>query len=532
MPGQPEAFTLAGLPRAAQALLEAVMAISSDLEMHHVLDRIVVSSCELTGARYGALGVIGGDGVLSDFVTHGLDDETRARIGDLPRGRGILGQLIEHPTPLRLSHLQDHPASYGFPPNHPPMTSFLGVPVRIRGTVFGNLYLTEKAGGGEFTEQDEVLVQALASTAGFVIENARAYALSERQRAWLEAAALLKDALEPPVAVDDALYQVALGARAVARATAVGVLRFDADGGISVLVQDGREADRVPDLVARLDADIRQAAVGDQPDPVELDRFRTAVVLRLHARFLPDVVLLVVLDSSDALASPAAKELEWLTAFADQAALALDRVQALADRQELAIVSDRDRIARDLHDVVIQRLFATGLSLQGVRATASNPAVAERIDRAVADLDTTIRDIRTTIFELNQRAAGTVRQGVHALAREYTPVLGFGPIVRTHGPVETLVDDDLGEQLLVVLREALSNVARHAKASSVTIDIEADPEQLTLRVSDDGVGLPEERHESGLRNIHRRAEKSGGAVRLERIEPHGTRLVWSVPLRM
>jgi signal transduction histidine kinase len=219
-----------------------------------------------------------------------------------------------------------------------------------------------------------------------------------------------------------------------------------------------------------------------------------------------------------------------LTTFADQAALALDRVQALADRQELAIVSDRERIARDLHDVVIQRLFATGLSLQGVRTTASTPAVAERIDRAVADLDTTIRDIRTTIFELNQRAAGTVRQGIHTLAREYTPVLGFGPTVRTHGPVETLVDDGLAEQLLAVLREALSNVARHAHASSVTVDIEADPEQLTLRVSDDGVGLPEERHESGLRNVHRRAEKAGGAVRLERIEPHGTRLVWSVPL--
>ena len=444
MPGQPEAFTLAGLPRAAEALLEAVMAISSNLEMHHVLDRIVVSSCELTGARYGALGVIGGDGVLSDFVTHGLDDETRARIGDLPRGRGILrGSSSSTRRRCGCPTSRTTRRRTASPPNHPPMTSFLGVPVRIRGTVFGNLYLTEKAGGGEFTEQDEVLVQALASTAGFVIENARAYALSERQRAWLEAAALLKDALEPPVAVDDALYQVALGARAVARATAVGVLRFDADGGISVLVQDGREADRVPDLVARLDADIRQAAVGDQPDPVELDRFRTAVVLRLHAQFLPDVVLLVVLDSSDALASPATKELEWLTAFADQAALALDRVQALADRQELAIVSDRDRIARDLHDVVIQRLFATGLSLQGVRATASNPAVAERIDRAVADLDTTIRDIRTTIFELNQRAAGTVRQGVHDLAREYTPVLGFGPTVRTHGPVETLVDDEL-----------------------------------------------------------------------------------------
>ena len=178
------------LPGPAQALLEAVMAISSDLDLHAVLTRIVRSATELTGATYGALGVIGPDGEnLVDFVTTGIGAHQRELIGDLPRGHGILGLLIEHPEAIRLEDLSAHPSSYGFPPNHPPMTTFLGVPVRIRGTVFGNLYLTEKAGGTAFTAQDELLVRGLATAAGFVIENARAYGLSERRRQWLEASA-------------------------------------------------------------------------------------------------------------------------------------------------------------------------------------------------------------------------------------------------------------------------------------------------------------------------------------------------------
>jgi GAF domain-containing protein len=206
------------LPANARALLDAVVAISSDLDLHSVLKRIVVSACEITGARYGALGVIGHGGGLVDFVTHGISEAAHAAIGNLPRGHGILGLLIDHPEPIRLSNIQDHPKSYGFPPNHPPMERFLGVPVRIRGTVFGNLYLTEKDDGGDFTDQDERLVLALASAAGFVIENARDYAQSERRRQWLEATAQINDALQPPVRLDDALRQIAIGARRVSGA--------------------------------------------------------------------------------------------------------------------------------------------------------------------------------------------------------------------------------------------------------------------------------------------------------------------------
>ena len=526
----PLAPDVEGLPPASRVLLRAVMAIGSDLDLHHVLDRIVVSACELTGAQYGALGVIGDDGQLSDFLTHGIDDHLRARIGDLPRGRGILGQLIEHPVPLRLARLQEHAASYGFPEHHPPMTTFLGVPVRIRGTVFGNLYLTEKKGGEAFTEQDEVLVDALAGAAGFVIENARAYALSERQRTWLEASARLTDALQPPVAVSDALAEVAAGVRTVARSAAVGVVRQSDGEDCETLIADGRDAAILPGLAEKYADVVAKAAAGEQPDQVPLERSRVLLVLPLPVRLSTGLALIVVLDARDALSPSLSGELDLVTRFADQAALALDRVQALADRQELAIVSDRERIARDLHDVVIQRLFATGLSLQGLRLTVSSPGAAERIDRAVEDLDTTIRDIRTTIFELNRRSQESVRQSVHNLAAEYGAVLGFSPVVRADGPVDTVTDEALAEQLLTVLREALSNAARHARASSVVVEIEADATHVALRVTDDGVGLPAERSESGLANMRRRAEGAGGEVRLDAVVPHGTRLEWRVPL--
>jgi signal transduction histidine kinase len=545
MAGEQIEAATSDLPRGAQALLAAVMAISSDLDMHNVLDRIVVSSLELTGARYGALGVIGTDGHLSDFIAHGIHPDVRAAIGELPHGRGILGLLIEHPETIRLPRLQDHPASYGFPPHHPPMTTFLGVPVRIRGTVFGNLYLTEKLGGIPFTEQDEMLVQALASAAGFVIENARAYTLSELQRSWLEASARLNEALQPPVEVDDALQQVAVATRTVSSAYAVGVLSSELpaditqagsrdagrDGRSPIVIRasDGRDAARLPELADQLSDQIRRAAAGDEPGAVPLADNRTALVLPIRARLFGSAVLLVVIDTHKAVTGLPSKERELITSFADQAALALDRVQAVADRQELAIVSDRDRIARDLHDLVIQRLFATGLSLQGIRAKA-RPEVQVRLDQAVADLDTTIRDVRTTIFELHQREHAALRDSISALAREYVPILGFAPAIRTRGPVDTLVPAETAEQLLAVLREALSNVARHAGASSASVEVEADPDFLVLRVTDNGRGLPEGRNESGLRNVRRRASELGGTVRFTPAEPHGTALEWRVPL--
>ncbi|HET6625779.1 MAG TPA: GAF domain-containing protein [Nocardioidaceae bacterium] len=516
------------LPRNARALLDAVVAISSDLDMHSVLNRIVASACEITGARYGALGVLGNSGGLVDFITFGLSEEEHRAIGDLPRGHGILGLLIDHPQPLRLAHLQEHPKSFGFPPNHPPMESFLGVPVRIRGTVFGNLYLTDRIDGEDFTEQDELLVEALATAAGFVVENARAYAQSERRRLWLEASAQVTEALQPPVRLADALRQIAIGARRVSDASAVAVVQRKGEDQHEVAAADGVRADGVHDTVEALQDHIVRAETEGDVVIVPQGAERTVVLVPLRAHLAANGVLLVALDGGRGTLET--EEAELLASFADQASLALDRAQAISDRQELMLVSDRDRIARDLHDLVIQRLFATGLQLQGARRIAVSDEVRERIDAAVADLDVTIRDIRSTIFELQHAHELSLRADVRGIVKEYVPVLGFTPMVRTSGPVDSAVPRTAGEQLLAVLREALSNVARHSRADAAVVEVEVADDQVLLRVTDNGTGLPADRHESGLRNVRRRATEHGGTLRLLPEDPHGTIVEWRVPV--
>ncbi|MFC7360781.1 sensor histidine kinase [Nocardioides astragali] len=510
----------------ARSLLEAVTAISSDLDLASVLARIVEAATALTGAQYGALGVLGRDGDLVEFVTTGIDERTRALIGDLPRGRGILGVIIEDPSGLRLADLSAHPSSVGFPPNHPPMTSFLGMPVRIRGTVFGNLYLTEKAGGGPFTEADENLVEELARTAGYVISNARSFALSERRRQWLEASAELTDVLQPPVDLPTALHEIVTTARRVSGASAVALWSSLGPERDTVSLAPGADAESVHRSLTEARP---MAAVGagsplvtTHVDGVPL------VVVPLRSHLAPVTALVAVVRPDSGLLD--VQETELLAGFADQVALSLDRTQALAERQELALISDRERIARDLHDIVIQRLFATGLQLQGVAAMAGDGAVTDRLDAAVADLDDTIKAIRGTIFELQDRRGDSLRAGIRSLVKEYVPVLGFTPVVRTSGPVDTVVPPALGSQLLAVLREAISNVARHALADGAEVDVVVAGDRLELRVADDGVGLPSEVTESGLRNARRRADDLGGTLEVSPVGERGTVLVWRVPL--
>lgn len=505
----------------AQALLDAVTAIASDLDLTSVLTRIVEAATELTDAAYGALGVIGPDGTLVEFITTGIDEARRALIGDLPRGEGILGVIIEEPEGLRLVDLAAHPKSVGFPPHHPPMTTFLGMPVRIRGTVFGNLYLTEKRGGRPFTAEDEQLVEALARSAGLVIGNARAYGLSERRRQWLEASAEVGAALEPPVQLDSAAHQIVRTARDVARARAVALLAIDETDADTIAADTDDTA-----LVHRALEEVRGQGRGDpvRTRAAGLD----ALVIPMRAHLAPVGALVALYDRTSPLTE--ADERELLAAYADQAALALDRAQAVVDRQDLALVSDRERIARDLHDVVIQRLFATGLQLQGIASVAVSPDVVRRLDLAVSELDDTIKAIRGTIFELSHRQQSSLRAEVRTLVREYVPVLGFTPVIRTSGPVDTAVPDHLHEQLLPVLREAMSNVARHALADSAEVELAVTASEVVLTVTDDGVGLADRTRESGLRNARRRATELGGSLDLAAGRPRGTTLVWRVPL--
>ncbi len=516
----------AALTGPASALLDAVTAISSDLDLRSVLLRIVEAATELTSAQYGALGVVGGDRMLVEFVTTGIDAETHRRIGALPTGHGILGLLIEEPQALRLPDLSAHPQSVGFPEHHPPMTSFLGVPVRIRGTVFGNLYLTEKHDGSAFTERDESLVEALARAAGFVIENARAYGLSERRRQWLEATAELAEALQPPVELDRALRQITTTARSVSGARATAVLTLSGDG--EVLATSLAPGDTIR-VGKALDEVARTPGVGAGSDATEIaTQAFVAVVIPLRSHLGDAGVLVALFDQAPQPQD--VEERELLASFADQAGLALDRAQAVSDREELAVISDRERIARDLHDVVIQRLFATGLQLQGIAMLNDDPDVSGRLDQAVTDLDLTIKDIRGTIFELQNRQSTSLRQEIRTLVREYVPVLGFAPTIRTLGPIDTAVPAEVRTHLLPVLREAISNVARHALADQAEVEVEVRDRELVLTVSDDGTGIPPDRAESGLRNARRRADGLGGTLELTPKVPSGTVLTWRVPL--
>jgi signal transduction histidine kinase len=378
----PNRFEFSGTEQLLR-LLDAVMAIGSERTLADALQRIAETAAELVDARYAALAVLDESGShLEEFITVGLDDEQTARIGARPAGHGILGLLILDPQPLRLPDLRAHPDSFGFPPGHPPMTTFLGVPIRLRGVVSGNLYMTEKSDGRAFSEVDEEVAVGLAAAAGLAIENAR-----------------------------------------------------------------------------------------------------------LH----------------------------------EQA-----RTTGLLD--------ERERIARDLHDDVIQRLFATGLSLQAAVQLVKEPAAADRIMRAIDDLDTSIRHVRSTIFQLHQRWSATrsLRGEIVGICDESSKALGFTPSCDITGPIDSAVGEPTRGHVLLCLRESLSNVARHARATTTEVAVRVDAGRLTLTVADDGVGyVPRDgRQKSGLDNMLVRAGSLGGHFSIARRPEGGTLTTWDVPLAL
>ncbi len=368
-------------PRQLRRLLDGVLTVGSDLDLHTVLHTIIEAAAELVEAQYGALGVLDESHTrLSDFITVGIDEAGRHAIGHLPEGHGILGLLIVDPKPLRLPDLREHPESFGFPPHHPPMTSFLGVPIVVRGEVFGNLYLCDKSGGDVFTDVDEELVVGLASAAGVAIQNAR-----------------------------------------------------------------------------------------------------------LHARVA-----------------------------------------------EFATLQDRERIARDLHDTVIQRLFAIGLGLQATLRLVSDETVESRLLAAVDDLDTTVRDVRRAIFELHttRHAGRSVRHELVQLCGESSEALGFDPVIRFDGPIDTAIDSPLADELVAVLREALTNIAKHANAHGAELSVDVRDSTLTARVTDDGVGyVTGSQHGRGIENLRARAERLDGHFEIVAQDTGGTVVTWRVPLK-
>jgi signal transduction histidine kinase len=513
------------LDPSSDGLLHAFIAISSDLDTGSVLGRIVVSACELTGARHGALGIVGHDGHLTELIPHGMDDATVDAIRSA-RGRALVDARSTAAEPLRVDDMADHPDFKELAEGRPAMTSLLRVPVRVRGTSFGVLFLTGKCAGRSFTDHDERLVQALVNVAGYVVENARAYELSERRRRWLELFGELNELIMPPITLPEALDRIVVAVRSAAQARSATIVQVPEQGQAFIAARTGSTVDVSDEEGGAFDRAVRAVVAEGEVRAIEF-RDLSVVIVPLRAHLTVPGVLCVAYDhltDTDQL-----EERELLTSFAEQAALAVDRTQALEDREQLAVISDRDRIARDLHDVVIQRLFATGLQMQAIRQLATTDELRARMDQNVRDLDQTIRDIRGTIFELQHRPQNSLRTEVRDLVREYVPVLGFAPSVQMHGAVDQSVEPKLQQQLVAVLREALSNVAQHAEAGSASVDLQVTDTHLRLRVTDNGKGIPDDREESGIRNARRRAVMLGGHLDLWPGDPTGTVFIWSVP---
>jgi signal transduction histidine kinase len=521
------------------ALLEAVVSIGSELDLRTVLRRIVEAATTLVDARYGALGVIGDGGRLVQFITVGVSEEQIAEIGHWPHGHGILALLIKEPHPLRLPDLSAHPESYGFPAHHPSMRCFLGVPIRVRDEVFGNLYLTEKAGGGEFDEDDASVVAALATAAGVAIENARLYQEARSRERWLQASAEVSTTLLSGTESRDVIELVAARAREIC----------DADMGAVALV-DG--ADLVVESVAGEHAEeVRglRFPVGGTPaggvfrrgEPLALtdvgalarrfgvpERVPTGPALIVPLGLGADargVLWVVNAPGKPVFGEPVRRLLE---PFAAQAAVGLELAGRRRDAERLTLLEDRDRIAKDLHDTVIQRLFATAMTLMSAIKIAEKRDVAVRVQRAVDDLDDTIRRIRSTISALQSTTEPTLRTRVYGVIDSTAETLGFAPAARLDGLLDSVVDDATGEHAIAVLQEALSNAARHAGARHVGVSL-AVGDELVLRVEDDGVGIPEGGRRGGLRNLAERARALGGTFEIRPREGGGTVLDWRVP---
>ncbi|WUU80978.1 GAF domain-containing protein [Streptomyces cellulosae] len=530
------------------SLLEAVLSVGRELDLEQALYSIVEAAAALVDAEYAALGVIGPDGErLSAFHTVGVDEEQIARIGPYPEGHGILGELIRHPEPLRLAKLSDHPASYGFPVHHPPMNSFLGVPIRVRDHVFGNLYLTEKRGGQQFDEDDESVLATLAVAAGVAIDNARLYEESRLRERWLQVNAEVTHTLMSGAHQGGVLPLIAERAKEIT-ASALSVVAMPVSGTETLVVElaIGQEADVWRGVVLPVEGTlIGQAFVQRTPvsspdvsrdfrvsaGPPRFDGFGPAVAVPVGSGDETRGVVLLVRQSGGLEFSE--KETEPLEAFAAQAAVAMELAERREDAEQIALLEDRDRIARDLHDLAIQRLFATGMTLQSADRFIQHEGASDRVQRAVNDLDETIKIIRSTIFGLRSRtddtAPGLRSRAVRAVG-EATSLLGFAPSVRMEGLLDTNVPEETADHVLAVLTESLSNIARHARADRTDVVLETDGKEVRLTVTDNGVGIPTGGRRSGLTNMAERARRLGGDMELESPGGRGTRLVWHAPL--
>ncbi len=524
-------------------LVEAMLVVNSGLELDATLRSIVDTAIHLVDARYGALGVRGHGHDLVEFVYQGIDDDSRALIGDLPRGRGVLGVLIDDPQPIRLDNIQHHPASVGFPPNHPPMRTFLGVPVKIRDEVFGNLYLSEKANGQPFSEDDEVLAQALAAAAGIAIANARLYAQSRARQAWIEAARDI--ATEMLSGADPTTVFALIAEKALKLADATATM-------VAVPVEAEPPTSSTPELVITETSGAMSISTADDPTmlnstpisdvfsdrtPRRVDNFAPSIggftdpgpALLLPLRVADTAAGVLVVLRRAGLPRFTDEELDMMAAFAGQAALAWQLATSERRMRELDVLTDRDRIARELHDHVIQRLFAVGLAMQATVPLARSPEVRRRLSEQVDDLQEVIQDIRTAIFGLHNTSSGPVRlrqQLEEAIAE--CSATGLRTMVQFVGPV-SVVDATLADHAETFVRAAVRDASRQPNVTRLSVIIEVGDE-LRIRVTADGQRMPDEATVNNLAEMRRFTEEIGGSLTVETGSDGETTLRWSVPL--
>jgi two-component system, NarL family, sensor histidine kinase DevS len=538
-----------------RGLLAANRMITGDLDLRLVLRSIVEAAAQLVKARYGALGVLAPGGGLEDFIFVGVDAEEAARIGPLPSGKGLLGALIDDARPIRLQAMSDDVRSVGFPLEHPPMSGFLGVPIRVRDVVFGNLYLTEPASGG-FTAEDEELVTALAATAGIAIENARLFEEAERRQRWLQASTQITRQLLS-VEGEEPLALIARQAREMAGADIVSVvLPTPNRQRLMVEVASGRRADELTGYSYPIEKSFAGLAF-NSGQPILIADASEDDTIHLHQSEVLPVGPVMVLPLVGSQGTRGAlfigrlhgahrfddADLDMAKTFANHAAVALELADSRVKEQRAVLLEDRDRIARDLHDHVIQQLFAAGLTVQSVASGLGGDERAQRLECVVSDIDDTIRQIRTSIFQLRGQLGpqtGSVRTRLIETISSVVSLLGFEPRLAFSGPIDSVVPESAVDDIVAVSREALTNVARHANATSAQVTLSASAGQVMLEIVDNGVGIGDVQRRSGLANLRQRAEQRGGSLVLaaaSAADSHdplptqqGTRLQWTIPI--
>jgi GAF domain-containing protein len=524
------------------ALLEADRAIISELTLPAVQRRVVDAARELVGARYAALGVITSDGHIAEFVHAGMPPDAVERIGRPPLGKGLLGALIVDAEPIRLARIGDDPRASGLPDGHPPIESFLGVPIRVRGDVFGNLYLADSE-PDRFTAEDEELVLTLAATAGVAIEKARLYEMAQLRQAWLRALAeitrqLLAGAAGQPLQV------IADYARDIAGADVVAIL-LPAGDELQVDVAAGVEAERIAGLAVPMAGSLAEAVVtSGEPIRVACHHERRGIADSALDGMDIGPLLVVPLRRTDRARGVliaartrgriefSAEELDMAAAFANQASLAIELAEARDEVQRTALHDERDRIAAGLHDHVIQRLFVTGLTLQGIASALAPGAVRERVLGTIGDLDEAISQIRTTVFALHRlsRPSTGLRDRLLDVVNELTPALGFAPAIRFTGLLDETVPPEIGDDLIAVLRETLMDIARDATATAADVAVTGRPSHLTLDVTDNGTDLGAAMRRRSLKELQIRTERLGGTLTVAPRGVAGTHLSWSAPI--